>query len=70
MAATSVLLDTLHGDPIVIVHADGIAGPTEFALSIELEVNDLSTQNISPWQHDLGVFVSCPTRHQPRSRWR
>jgi hypothetical protein len=60
MAATSVLLDTLSGDPTLVVHADGIAGPTEFALSIELEVNDRSTQNISRWQYDLGVFRLLP----------
>ncbi|OBG62596.1 hypothetical protein A5703_21120 [Mycobacterium sp. E188] len=75
MVTAPIRLDTISGDPTVVIRYTGIAERTELAVSLRFEAEDRFTQRTLTFQHDFGgvcLTAQSPvvTRRMPLRRFR
>ena len=75
MATIPIRLDTLSGDPAVVIRAIGIVELTDLVLAMRLEFEDRFKQRTLVFHHDFGdvrLTAESPvaTRRLPLSRFR
>jgi hypothetical protein len=75
MITTPIRLDTLSGDPAVVIRAIGIIKRTDLVVAVRFEVEDRFKQRTLLFHHDFGdvcLTAESPvaTRRLPLSRFR
>lgn len=75
MVTAPIRLDTISGDPTVVIRYTGIAERTELAVSLRFEAEDRFTQRTLTFHHDVGgvcLTAQSPvvTRRMPLRRFR
>lgn len=75
MVTTPIRLDTLSGDPAVVIRAINIVERTDLVVAVRFEVNDRFNQRTLLFHHDFGdvcLTAESPvaTRRLPLSRFR
>ena len=75
MVTIPIRLDTLSGDPAVVIRAIGIVERTDLVVAVRFEVEDRFKQRTLVFHHDFGdvcLTAESPvaTRRLPLSRFR